>query len=236
LFNSILTNKNKYDEHCNYINYIAFFLKSKQELINELIRTKQEISSDEGVGSLIDILLSDTFEEETDKPQEDNANNYSSYVETVLNEYIEIFNEEIAEQKKREELIKKQKIQELIDEERRNAEQEERENAIVSKNVRSLWNGEDGFKDIYSDRNNSQQTLTEDSWATPDENNTYSFFGTKYFSIYLYLTIRYIRNKKDSLKNKKVRYLKITILLLTIGMDFLLVQGTLRQFRENLMR
>jgi len=176
LFNSILTNKNKYDEHCNYINYIAFFLKSKQELINELIRTKQEISSDEGVGSLIDILLSDTFEEETDKPQEDNANNYSSYVETVLNEYIEIFNEEIAEQKKREELIKKQKIQELIDEERRNAEQED-----------------------YSDRNNSQQTLTEDSWATPDENNTYSFFGTKYFSIYLYLTIRYIRNKKDSL-------------------------------------
>ena len=198
LFNSILTNKKKYDEHCNYINYIAFFLKSKQELINELIRTKQQISSDEGVGSLIDMLLSDTFNPDDTKP-EDNANKYSSHIETILNEYIEIFNEEIADQKKREELIKKQEIQELIDEERRNAEQEETENEIVSKNVRSLWNGEDGFKDIYNNRNNSQQTLTEDSWATPDENNTYSFFGTKYFGIYLYLTIRYIRNKKDSL-------------------------------------
>ena len=102
LFNSILTNKKKYDEHCNYINYIAFFLKSKQELINELIRTKQEISSDEGVGSLIDILLSDTFEEETDKTPEENANKYSSHIETILNEYIEIFNEEIAEQTKNE--------------------------------------------------------------------------------------------------------------------------------------
>ena len=199
LFNSILTNKNKYDDHCNYINYIALFLTSKQKLINELIRKKQEIRSDEGVGSLIDILLSNRFKEETDKPPEENATNYSTHIETALNEYIEIFNEYIAEQKNREELIKKQEIQELIDEERRNAEQEETENEIVSKNVRSLWNGEDGFKDIYSDRNNSQQTLTEDSWTTPDENNTYSFFGTKYFGMYLYLTIRYIRNKKDTL-------------------------------------
>ena len=135
------------------------------------------------------MLLSDKFNPDDNKP-EDNANNYSSRVETILNEYIEYFNEEIAADKQREERIKKQKIQELIDEERRNAEQEETENAIVSKNVRSLWNGENGFKDIYNNRNNSQQTLTEDSWATPDENNTYSFFGTKYFGIYLYLTIK----------------------------------------------
>ena len=199
LFGEILTNKKKYDEHCNYINYIALFLTTKLGLINRLITDKQQISSDEGVGSLIDMLLSDTFEEETNKTPAENANNYSSHIEASLNEYIEIFNQFIAEDKKREELIKQQKIQELIDEERRNAEQEETENEIVSKNVRSLWNGEDGFKDIYNNRNNSQQTLTEDSWATPDENNTYSFFGTKYFGIYLYLTIRYIRNKKDSL-------------------------------------
>jgi len=180
--------KKEYNKYLKNINDMNKYLIEKKTTITDFINSYNRVKGAININFLNIFLQTINVGE-----------NYETKVDEIIAQY-QASLKEMEEQEKQfkigREKFKKKKI--LASEETKGLNQED-DYKLISDNIVNLWSGKNGgFEKIYNDATKiTQNKLTSEMWKINKFDNITSFFDTKYFSIFLYKTINFIRNNKD---------------------------------------